>query len=120
MSTNATAPSHKPASSATSSGNASRGSPGKGKARAAVHDDSMGDDEDDDEDEEMEDVEEEDDDDDDEDLDEIDPGAILSHRRTRGIKVDYSSKEAIEKAGLKPETPEDDAEDSYVEKEKDD
>ena len=33
------------------------------------------------------------------DLKEIDPRAIVG-RRTRGVKVDYTSKEALEKAGL--------------------
>ena len=34
-------------------------------------------------------------------FDEIDPSAILpTGRRTRGVKVDYTSKEALEKAGL--------------------
>ena len=32
---------------------------------------------------------------------EIDPSAIRS-RRTRGVKVDYTSAEALAKAGLKP------------------
>ena len=35
-------------------------------------------------------------------MDEIDPTAIVS-RRTRGIRVDYASKEALEKAGLTQE-----------------
>ena len=39
---------------------------------------------------------------DEEELEEIDPTAIRS-RRTRGVRVDYTSKEALEKAGLKPE-----------------
>ena len=39
---------------------------------------------------------------DEEDLEEIDPTAIRS-RRTRGVRVDYTSAEALEKAGLKPE-----------------
>lgn len=38
---------------------------------------------------------------------EIDPSRILS-RRTRGVKVDYSSKEAFEKAGLKADDDEED------------
>jgi Histone chaperone domain CHZ/Centromere protein B dimerisation domain len=51
-------------------------------------------------------------------LEEIDPGAILpsSGRRTRGVKIDYTSKEALEKAGLKPETG-DEEEDSYTHEE---
>lgn len=43
---------------------------------------------------------------------EIDPSAIITGgRRTRGVKVDYTSKEALEKAGLKPEEEEDDDDD---------
>lgn len=35
------------------------------------------------------------------DLGDIDPAVIMSQgRRTRGVKVDYTSKEALEKAGL--------------------
>lgn len=33
-------------------------------------------------------------------FEEIDPTAIIGGRRTRGVKVDYTSKEAIAKAGL--------------------
>ena len=44
----------------------------------------------------------------------IDPSVIItSSRRTRGIRVDYTSAEALAKAGLKPED-EDEAEESYV------
>jgi hypothetical protein len=32
-------------------------------------------------------------------------------RRTRGIKVDYTSKEALDRAGLKPEGDDDDDDD---------
>lgn len=54
--------------------------------------------------------EEDDDDDDEEEEDpEIDPSAIVG-RRTRGIKVDYTSKEALEKAGLTAESDDDDEE----------
>ena len=46
-------------------------------------------------------------------LQEIDPAAILSTgRRTRGVKVDYTSKEALAKAGIDdPEKEEDSDED---------
>ena len=38
---------------------------------------------------------------DDDDLSEIDPSAIITQgRRTRGLRVDYTSKEAMAKAGL--------------------
>lgn len=43
------------------------------------------------------------------DLDEIDPGAIQK-RRTRGNRVDYTSKEALKKAGLQEEENDDDVE----------
>jgi hypothetical protein len=64
---------------------------------------------DDDDDDEMEDDDEEDEDeDDDEDGEKIDPASILP-RRTRGVKIDYSSAEALSKAGLKPEELDEDA-----------
>ena len=40
------------------------------------------------------------DDEEEEGFEEIDPTAIIGGRRTRGVKVDYTSKEAIAKAGL--------------------
>lgn len=43
----------------------------------------------------------------DESFEEIDPTAIRS-RRTRGVKVDYTSAEALAKAGLKADDAEDD------------
>jgi hypothetical protein len=43
----------------------------------------------------------------DEDMEEIDPTAIVG-RRTRGKKVDYTSEEALNKAGLKKEDMETD------------
>ena len=42
---------------------------------------------------------------------EIDASVITS-RRTRGKKVDYTSEEALKKAGLKPENAEDDEEEA--------
>ena len=48
---------------------------------------------------------------------EIDPSAILpASRRTRGVRVDYSTPEALAKAGLKPEDDHDEAEESFSEK----
>ncbi|KAF8844700.1 hypothetical protein BDN67DRAFT_962647, partial [Paxillus ammoniavirescens] len=76
----------------------------------------MEDDEDED-DEDEEDYEiEEDEDEEEEELDpEIDPSAIISSgRRTRGKKVDYTSAEALAKAGLKPEGEDDDDEDEEM------
>ncbi|KAJ7268671.1 hypothetical protein B0H12DRAFT_1096071 [Mycena haematopus] len=77
-------------------------SPDKGKNKATKEDASM--------EEEEEDEEEDDDDEDDEEdeseeeevdesLEVIDPSAIRS-TRTRGVKVDYNSAEALAKAGL--------------------
>lgn len=43
-------------------------------------------------------------------MNEIDPKAIVG-RRTRGVKVDYTSQEALKKAGLNPN---DDDEESDV------
>lgn len=53
---------------------------------------------------------------DDDELEEIDPRAVLpSGRRTRGIKVDYTSAEALRKADLKPEDDaEEEGEDSFA------
>lgn len=48
---------------------------------------------------------------DEEEFDAIDPGAIIGGRRTRGLKVDYNSSDALRKAGLKPEGDEDEGED---------
>ncbi|KAF9647482.1 hypothetical protein BDM02DRAFT_2663162 [Thelephora ganbajun] len=82
---------------------------GKGKVEE------VGEGEDEDDEEEDEEMDEEDDDDEDE-FDEIDPTAVLPPgRRTRGIKVDYTSSEALRKAGLKPEDDaEEEGEDSFV------
>lgn len=77
--------------------------PGAGTAGAGGADDDDDDDEDDEDDDEVE-MDDDDDDDDEDETDEIDPTVILpAGRRTRGIKVDYTSKEALHKAGLKPE-----------------
>ncbi|KAF9523497.1 hypothetical protein CPB83DRAFT_862798 [Crepidotus variabilis] len=102
MDTSITDPTDKRTTSHPSS-NASPTSKGKSKAvDAKMDEDEEADDDDDDDDEEEEDEEmEEDDDDDDEDEsgEKIDPGAIVG-RRTRGVRVDYTSKEALAKAGL--------------------
>ena len=50
----------------------------------------------------------------DEDFEEIDPAAIIPQgRRTRGVRVDYTSEEALKKAGLQGH--EDDESDDDVE-----
>ncbi|KAG2132628.1 hypothetical protein BD769DRAFT_1666070 [Suillus cothurnatus] len=83
-------------------------SKGKSKAKAPVEDVSMEEEEEEEEeedeeegDEEMEEEEEEDD------HEEIDPRAILP-RRTRGARVDYTSEEALKKAGLTQDDHDDD------------
>ncbi|KAI5123901.1 hypothetical protein M0805_005717 [Coniferiporia weirii] len=63
--------------------------------------------EDDDDDDDDEEEEEDDEEDDDEEFEEIDPSVIRS-RRTRGVKVDYTSPEALAKAGLKAGDDDDD------------
>ncbi|PCH36069.1 hypothetical protein WOLCODRAFT_140208 [Wolfiporia cocos MD-104 SS10] len=114
MSTNAAAAN---GSSATHAADARTDAPvvdkGKGKF---VQEEIMDDDEDDDEEEEEE---EEDDDDDmaEDDLEEIDPSAIIGTRRTRGVRVDYTSAAALQKAGLQPSSADDEeGEDSFVAK----
>ncbi|KAI0684727.1 hypothetical protein BC835DRAFT_1310415 [Cytidiella melzeri] len=85
---------------------------GKGKP---VQDEVMGDEEGDDDDDEEEEEEDEEDEEmaEEESLDEIDP-SLIQPRRTRGKRVDYTSAEALAKAGYKPgETAEDDEEDTY-------
>ncbi|KAJ3507783.1 hypothetical protein NLJ89_g6111 [Agrocybe chaxingu] len=88
---------------------------GKGKAKAA--DVSMEEEEDDDEEEEGDEDEamgtDEEDEDEEEEYEEIDPSAIVG-RRTRGVKVDYTSKEALEKAGLQGNELDEDEEDADV------
>jgi len=110
MSANATT--HSDASSAAagaSSPNVPNRSPDKGKGHA--RDVKM--DEDDDEDSEVEDSDSDEEMEEDP-LEEIDPAAILPRtRRTRGNKVDYTSPQALAKAGLTSETPEEEGEDSY-------
>ncbi|KAI0633234.1 hypothetical protein C8Q77DRAFT_1157459 [Trametes polyzona] len=115
MSTDVTTP-----ASATANGEhepiASPANKGKGKL---VQEEVMDEDEDDDEEEEEE--EEEDDDmEEEDDLSELDPSAIINTggRRTRGVRVDYSSAEALAKAGLKPEdaAEDDENEESFIAK----
>ncbi|KAJ7594552.1 histone H2A.Z-specific chaperone CHZ1 [Mycena floridula] len=91
----------------------------KGKGKAPAADVEMNDEEDEeDDDEEEEDDEAEGSSDEEEEeasedsLQEIDPQAIItSGRRTRGVKVDYSSAEALAKAGLDNKTATEDDED---------
>ncbi|EDR11682.1 uncharacterized protein LACBIDRAFT_293231 [Laccaria bicolor S238N-H82] len=112
MSSNVTSPSGN--KNKSSHANASPSS--KGKAKAKV-DHPMDEDEEEEEEEEQGGSDEEEDDDEDEDaLEEIDPSVILPQgRRTRGVRVDYTSKEALAKAGFKgkEELEEDDTEDDH-------
>ncbi|KAJ7091107.1 hypothetical protein C8R44DRAFT_412256 [Mycena epipterygia] len=91
---------------------------GKGKVTAedAMDEEEEEEDDDDDDDEE----EEESEDEEEESFAEIDPSAIQS-RRTRGVKVDYTSAEALAKAGLtaKDVAGDDDEDDKDVEMKED-
>ncbi|KAE9403936.1 hypothetical protein BT96DRAFT_989914 [Gymnopus androsaceus JB14] len=113
MSTSATDPTatSKVTAEATQPVDASPNDKGKGKSKAPKEDESMEDDDEDDEDEDDDDddeeEEEDDEDEEDESMTEIDPSMIVG-RRTRGIKVDYTSKEALEKAGLKDQKDDED------------
>ncbi|KAI6121575.1 hypothetical protein F5141DRAFT_1091196 [Pisolithus sp. B1] len=111
MSSAASSPGKKPASKAAS--------PGKGKERqrAAASEDTRMDEDSNDEGEDDEDDEEEDEEavnedmeEDEDDLDEIDP-SVITGRRTRGKKVDYTSSEALAKAGLTERDLEDEEDD---------
>lgn len=52
-------------------------------------------------------------------MDEIDP-SVIQPRRTRGVRVDYTSAEALAKAGIKPEdAAADDEEETYDAKDDD-
>jgi len=89
---------------------------GKGKSPAKdqhkaqdAEDEAMEEDDDDDDEEEDEEAMDEDEEEEEDDYAEIDPSAIQS-RRTRGKKVDYTSPEALAKAGLKPEAEDEDDE----------
>ena len=54
-------------------------------------------------------------------MEEIDPSAIIpTGRRTRGVRVDYTSAEALAKAGVKPEDAADDDEQEETYDAKDD
>ncbi|TCD68271.1 Histone H2A.Z-specific chaperone [Steccherinum ochraceum] len=120
MSSDATAPSTNDVSAAQDATKVDAPLADKGKGKL-VQDQVMEDEEEDDEEEEDE--EEEDDEMEEDNLDEIDTTAILApgtRRSTRGARVDYSSAEALEKAGLKAEAVEEDEhEDSFVANEDD-
>ncbi|KAF9264182.1 hypothetical protein L218DRAFT_958606 [Marasmius fiardii PR-910] len=119
MSTDATAPTTEPKNPSIDSQtvDASIEDKGKGKARQTTdNEDHPMDEDDDDEDDEDEDVDSDEEEDDDDEAEEnaqgtevIDPGRILS-RRTRGRQVDYTSPEALAKAGLKKEELDEDEE----------
>lgn len=79
--------------------NASPLNKGKAKAKDLKKDPNTEEEDNDDDEEDMGSEEEGTDEEVEDNLDEIDPTAIVG-RRTRGVKVDYTSKEALEKAGL--------------------
>ncbi|KAJ3855248.1 histone H2A.Z-specific chaperone CHZ1 [Lentinula lateritia] len=119
MSTDATDPTAatKVAAEATQPIDASPNAKGKGKAPKEDH--SMDEDEDEEDDEDDEDEEEgsdgsEEEEDEDDSMEEIDPSVIMAGRRTRGKKVDYTSAEAIAKAGLKSSEKEEDDDDDEM------
>jgi len=86
---------------------------GKGKATEDVSMEEEEEEEDEDEEDDDDEEEEEDDDMDEDDNNEIDPSAILpTGRRTRGVKVDYTSTEALKKAGFEKAEDLDDEEDA--------
>ncbi|TFY54554.1 hypothetical protein EVJ58_g8793 [Rhodofomes roseus] len=116
MSTEATSATYPPLARFADAQNPAASPADKGKGKF-VQKDVADDDEDDEEEEEEEDEIDEDDEDD---LEEIDPSVIIGTRRTRGVRVDYTSAAALEKAGLKPEDADDDeGEDSFVAKDTD-
>ncbi|KAG6334218.1 hypothetical protein ID866_4876 [Astraeus odoratus] len=93
--------SNKPLSAATSS----EANKGKGKSTdedVVMREEEEDDDEEEEEEEEEEEdneVDEEDEDTPDDEMEEIDP-SVITRRRTRGIRVNYASEEAYNKAGL--------------------
>ncbi|KAJ6587214.1 histone H2A.Z-specific chaperone CHZ1 [Mycena vulgaris] len=87
---------------ATNNGAAPDASPATDKGKGKVtKEDAMEDEDDEEEDEEDDDDDEEEDESEEEakSLTEIDP-SVIQPRRTRGVKVDYTSPEALAKAGL--------------------
>ncbi|THU85702.1 hypothetical protein K435DRAFT_970591 [Dendrothele bispora CBS 962.96] len=108
MSTSATDPTKESSAAATEQvADASPKDKGKGKVKP---EDAMDEDEEEEEEEDDEDEDEEDEEDEEEEedgMEEIDATTILA-RRTRGKKVDYTSEEALNKAGLKKEDMETD------------
>ncbi|KAG0700863.1 hypothetical protein DFH29DRAFT_604122 [Suillus ampliporus] len=105
MSTEARSPAKKDTSSLKSPDNK-----GKGKAKPPAEDVSMEEEEEDEEEDDEEDGDEEMEEEEEEEVDpEIDPSAILP-RRTRGVRVDYSSEEAHKKADLNKDDHDDDEE----------
>ncbi|KIK37256.1 hypothetical protein CY34DRAFT_810513 [Suillus luteus UH-Slu-Lm8-n1] len=107
MSTEPSSPAKKDATSPVKSPD----SKGKGKAKGPAEDVSMEEEEEDEEEEDDEEGDEEmEEEEDDDDHEEIDPSAILP-RRTRGTRVDYTSEEALKKAGLTKDDHDEDDED---------
>ncbi|KAI0075772.1 hypothetical protein K474DRAFT_1708767 [Panus rudis PR-1116 ss-1] len=107
MSTDATDPKNAAGNTATETSGVTTSPNNKGKGKAVQED--VPEDEEEDEEEEDDDDEGEEEEDDDEMEAQIDVSAIRP-RRTRGVRVDYTSEEALKKAGLKPGDEEDDEE----------
>jgi len=112
MSSNATNPSDTKSTSGVNT-QKNNASPPLSKGKTKVNDQNTGvEDEDDDEDEEEEmgSDEEGSDEEAEEDFEEIDPKAIIPQgRRTRGVRVDYTTKEALARAGLQNEVEDEDS-----------
>ncbi|KIK69097.1 hypothetical protein GYMLUDRAFT_80457 [Collybiopsis luxurians FD-317 M1] len=115
MSTDATDSTATPKSNAAKPVDASPNAKGKGKAPKEDQSMEVEDDDDDDDDEDSEEDSDEGSEEEDEDdsMVEIDPSAIVP-RRTRGVKVDYTSEEALKKAGLDKEKNAEDDEDEEM------
>ncbi|KDR67560.1 hypothetical protein GALMADRAFT_147099 [Galerina marginata CBS 339.88] len=114
MSSNVTNPSGTKNTASGGEHNTKASPSGKGKSKAVEeHADEEDEEEEEEEDEEMA-SDEEEEEEVEEEFEEIDPTAILpTGRRTRGVKVDYTSQEALAKAGL--QANEDDDSDDDVE-----
>ncbi|KAJ3557863.1 hypothetical protein NM688_g1242 [Phlebia brevispora] len=97
--------------------NGTAAAPSVDKGKGKLVQDHVMDEDDEDEDEDDEDDEAEDEDEEmaeEESLDDIDP-SVIQPRRTRGVRVDYTSPEALAKAGLKPSDTTVDEEDQTYE-----
>ncbi|KAJ7187934.1 histone H2A.Z-specific chaperone CHZ1 [Mycena filopes] len=108
---------HPPHSTAENNGvAASDASADKGKGKVVSKDDNAMEEDDEDDDEEEDDDDDEDEsseEDEEESFNDIDP-SVIQPRRTRGVKVDYTSAEALAKAGMTAEEASADDDDTDV------